>query len=114
VNQTLALELRMSLQVVLNATFDDFLISANLSDPMIANTEVLTDNIGMIYHDYDAVFTGALEAFVYDFNTSHANGWNLKSNQIVGFVAGLIRKTIISPFIQNGYLFAGFRWISDL
>lgn len=56
------------------------------------------DNIGMFYHNYDALLTSVLNSFVYDFNTSHEDGIDLTKNLTVKFVAGLVRASIITPF----------------
>lgn len=68
----------------------------------------------MFYHDYDVLLSSVLNSFVYDFNTTHADGIDLTHNVTVKFVAGLLRKSLITPFEEDGFLFAGFKWISDL
>lgn len=104
----------MSLQVVLNATVDNFVLNVQIQEPAIANTEVLIDNVGMFYHDYDDLLTAVLEAFAADFNVIHSDGWDAKNiNKTAGFIAGLIKATILTPYEVDGFLFGGFKWISD-
>ncbi len=110
----LALELEMSLMLVLNATFDKFVIYAQVSEQSVSDTQVLVDNVGMFYHDYDELLTSVINAVVYDFNTTHAKGIDLTKNTTVKFVAGLLRQTLLTPFEKDEFLFGGFRWISDL
>ena len=85
--------------IVLNATFNNFLINVQVTEQSISNTEVTTDNIGMFYHNYDTLLTSVLNSFVYDFNYSHQTGIDLKQKYpVVKFVAGMIQKSIITPF----------------
>jgi len=67
----------------------------------------------MFYHNYDALLTSVLHNFVFDFNESHQNGIDLKKNLTVKFVAGLLRQSIITPYQQDGFIYGGFKWISD-
>ena len=58
--------------------FEDFLLTVQIVEPVIANTEILVDNVGLFYHDFNAVFTSVLESQAFDFNHIHVEGWNLK------------------------------------
>ena len=49
-----------------------------------------------------------------DFNTTHQNGWDLKENPNIKFLSYVLVKTAITPFQQEGYMFAGFSFLSDL
>jgi len=57
--------------------------------------------------------TAFLTALGDDYNVQHVDGIDFKKNQIVGFVAGLLRHTLLSPFVVNEYMYGGFSWISD-
>lgn len=61
----------MDIEIVLNATVQDFLINLHVNEDSISNTRVVQDNIGMFYHNYDVLLTSVLHNFVYDFNESH-------------------------------------------
>ena len=111
--QELALELEMSLELVAAASMEDFFITLQITNQSISDTKVLTDNVGMFYHDYDLLFTSVISAMVYDFNTSHVDGIDLKKKSIIKFVSNLIPDTIITPFQENTFIYAGFRWITD-
>lgn len=52
----------------------------------------------MFYHNYDQLLTAVFDSFVYDFNTTHADGIDLTKNTTLKFVAGLVRKTLITPY----------------
>ena len=75
----------------------------------------MVDNVGMFYHNYDALLTNVLNGLAYDFNTTHASGIDLtKNNLTLKFISGLVRASIITPFQEDGFLFAGFKWITDI
>jgi len=60
------------------------------------------------------VFGSVVSAFTDNYNAKHASGWDFKVLvPTVKFVSGLIAKTIVTPYQQDGFLFGGFRWISD-
>ena len=52
----------------------------------------------MFYHDYDLMFTSVMSAMVYDFNTSHIDGIDLRKKSLFKFVSNLIPDTTITPF----------------
>jgi len=35
------------------------------------------------------------------------------SSVVIGFVAGILRSTLLSPFVEDEYLLAGFKMITD-
>ena len=99
VHQELALELDMDFQMVVNATFKNFVIYAQANSGKVANTVVATDNVNMMYHDYDSLLTAVLNSFVTDFNMSHSNGIDLKQKYpTLKFVAGMLQATLLTPF----------------
>lgn len=110
-----ALVLDMSLELVMNATFNNFLISSQFTEASVKNTVVTQDFIGASNaKDLNQVFATVVSAFTDNYNAKHASGWDFKELvPTVKFVSGLIAKTIVTPYQQDGFLFGGFRWISD-
>ena len=50
-----------------------------------------------------------------DFNIVHSKGLDLtKKYPTTAFINGLARNTIVSPTVQEQFVYAGFKWISDL
>jgi hypothetical protein len=69
----------------------------------------------MFYHNYDMLLTNVMNGMVYDFNYSHQDGIDLaKKNLTIKFVSGLFRQSIITPYQVDGFIYGGFRWISDI
>lgn len=63
---------------------------------------MLQDNIGMFYHNYDALLTSVLASMVSDFNTTHAKGIDLASNnQLLASLAVVMSPFVISPYVVD-------------
>ena len=68
----------------------------------------------MFYHNYDLLLTNVMNGMVYDFNYTHQNGIDLtKDHLTIKFIAGLLRRSIVTPYQVDGFIYGGFRWISD-
>jgi len=62
----------------------------------------------------DGALTELWTAIAQDFNGKWGSyGIDLKQHQIIGFIAGMIRNTLLTPFMQNNYYYGGFSWITD-
>ena len=95
----LALEINMNLQALANATFNNFIIRAQVSSEKIANSQVVTDIVGMNYHDLDSLMTALFTMFVNDFNLTHSTGIDLKEKvPVLKFVAGMLQATLLTPY----------------
>jgi len=58
--------------------------------------------------------SSVVRGMVDQFNLRFATPVDLKQKAtIVHFVAGLIRATLLSPFISDEFVFAGFKMITD-
>lgn len=52
----------------------------------------------MFYHNYDLLLTSVLSSFVYDFNTSHSTGIDLKKNSQIKLLSELVRQSVVTPY----------------
>ena len=110
-----AVEMNFELAANIDAAWNSFVIDASISDPSISKTNVTYDLVGLDYHAYDTLLTSVLVGMSDDFNIKHQGGINLIAKYpTLGFISGLARNTIVSPDIQEEFLYAGFKWISDL
>jgi hypothetical protein len=57
--------------------------------------------------------TPVLDNFIANFNALHVPNDLSKKIPTVKFVAGLLGKTLLTPYQQDEFLFGGFKWISD-
>lgn len=49
-----------------------------------------------------------------EFNLKFADGFDISEKiEVVKFVNGLMKETLATPFVEDGNLFAGFRWLTD-
>jgi hypothetical protein len=74
---------------------------------------MVQDNIGLATYDFKQVFTPILDSFVDNFNAEHVPNDLSKKIPTIKFVAGLLMKTLLTPYQEDGFLFGGFKWISD-
>ena len=110
-----AAEMNFEIAANVEAAWNSFVIDASISDPSISKTTVTYDLVGLDYHAYDPLLTSVLVGMADDFNIKHQGGINLITKYpTLGFISGLARNSIVSPNIQEEFLYAGFKWISDL
>lgn len=109
----LAVDLTTGLHVVANFTWDNFEYWASLSDPKFMDTVVTSPVVKLDYHNWNAELTAVLKDMTDEFNLRFGTPKDLKSITIVHFVAGILRATLVSPFVHDEFLFAGFKMIMD-
>ena len=110
----IAMELNLDVKANVNASFNNFVIYGSVHDIAVSNTKVVTDNIGLDYHAYDDLFTAIAKGKADTFNIEHSAGIDLaKKISTLKFIAGMAQNSIATPFEQNEFLYAGFKWISD-
>lgn len=106
---------QFNLQANMHATMENFVVKAAFTETSIKDVLVLKDNVGFGYHDYDYLFNFISQYLVDQFNFGYKDGFDLKKlSTTLGFVAGLVRDTIFTPFTDDEFIFAGFSWISDM
>jgi hypothetical protein len=108
----LAAEMTFGSVMNVNFTFDDFLLFKHFSGQQALNTAVAQTGAVTLATD-DEKMTAFLTALGDDYNAKHVGGIDFKKNEIVGFVAGLLRHTLLTPSVVDEYLYGGFSWISD-
>lgn len=79
----------------------------------MANTVLVSDNIGLATYNFDEALAPALTTFEANYNARNVLHDLTKTYPTVKFVAGLLMKTIMTPYQEDGFLFGGFKWISD-
>lgn len=93
--------------------WDNFEVTAKLTEPQFMNTQV-TSHIGELdYHNWDSELTAVLKNIADDVTLRFGNGVDLKNITVVRFLSGIARGTLMSPFIKDEFLFAGWRMITD-
>ena len=110
-----AIELNLDVAANVNASWDNFVIYAAAKDVMISNTQVNYSIMQLDYHAFDELLTSVAKSMTDVFNESHAKGVNLVQKfPTLGFISGMARNSIVSPLIQDEFIYAGFKWISDM
>jgi len=117
-NETTPLEVAMETQFGTgfnwNLTLDDFRISTLLNNTKVIDNKVMYERFPFKpERSSDEALTELWTAIANDIDGTYADGIDLKSHPIVGFVAGLLRHTLMTPFMQDNYYYGGFSWITD-
>ena len=109
-----AIELNLDVSANLNVSLENFIVYVAANDVTIQNTRVTYDLVGMDYHPFDELLTDVAKQMITDFNIAHEGGINLvKKFPTLAFISGMARNSIASPLVQEEFLYAGFKWISD-
>ena len=109
----LSVTLDTGLHLLVYFLWDNFVITARMTEAAMMQT-VATSYIGDLdYHNWDAQLTAVVKGITDDVTLRFGEGIDLKEKSIVKFVAGIARKTLLSPFIQDEFLFAGWKMITD-
>lgn len=115
VTNATALVFEMSLQAHGNITMSKFILYPNIHQVLMEDVRLSVDNVGMEYHPYGSLLTRILQKESEYFNTLMAKGWNLANlNPMFGLASGFIKNTVLSPYIVDGWLYAGFEMYADL
>jgi len=111
----LTLSLNLDVKANIDAGWDQFVITGAINEVLVSNTQVTYTAITLDYHNYDTLFSAVAETMADDFNIVHSKGINLiEKYPTAGFINGLARNTIVSPTVQEEFIYAGFKWISDM
>ena len=109
--------LNTGIHLVANVTWDDFEFWAELQEPLMEGTTAVSQIEGLVldYHNWDRELTAVVVAMTDDFNLRWGRVHNLKQKYpLIKMVAGMFRKTLLSPFVTDEFLFAGFKTITDI
>ena len=97
--QELALSFESQLMLVLNATFNNFVIRTQITEQALAEIQLVQDNVGLATsYDFKLMLTPILDNFVENFNAVHVPDDLSKKIPTVKFVAGLLMKTLLTPY----------------
>lgn len=67
----------------------------------------------MAAYNYQEVLAPIVDSFVANYNIAHVPNDLSKKIPTIKFVAGLLMKTLLTPYQEDGFLFGGFKWITD-
>lgn len=100
------LEIEIELEMVKNLTY-----FAKVVNPVIQNTQVIQTAFQFRYHRWDALLTSVLQVFADDFNLKHED-WKPIS-KFGPIIATQIKNVLVSPYVNEEFLYIGFSWIGD-
>ena len=104
----------MNFYLAANVSLQNLIGYINIYGVKVSNTNPLIDNIGLLNLDYDSLFTALFTDIVSDFNIEYENGYPLANiDPRIGFAGTMFTNTTATPFQENGFIYAGFTFISD-
>merc|ERR1712051_277482 len=117
VSKELALELDTGLHLVANFTWDDFKFWIKLSNPEFISTTATSSKVELEYHNWDDELTAVLKGITDDLNIRFGEEFDMRNytkwQPYVKYAAGFFPHTMLSPFVADEFLFAGFSMIGD-
>jgi hypothetical protein len=113
VNKTIAtFELIGSADI--NFTMADFVFHLAFPQVTVSRARLLTHEIQIYDRDFNTFFDKLLTKIADDFNAKHAAGISI--GQLVpeaAMVAGLLKNSLISPYVVDGWMQGGFSMYAD-
>ena len=104
----------MNLVSELNLTVSDFVMYPKIKKIEISQTNKTYDRVGMYAHDFDALFSNILQKSVNDINIEYEYGYPLRNlNPAFGLLSGVLKDAIVSPLVEDHWLYAGFSMQAD-
>ena len=107
VNITLGLHLRAEFQ------WDNFAYYANLTDAKVTNTVVTSPVVQLDYHNWNDELTAVISDMTDEFDLRFSTEVNIKEKTFWKMVSNFVRATLVSPFVQDEFIFLGFKMILD-
>jgi len=113
VEKELALDMELGIHAIANFTFDNFVYWIKFDETKAVTANVSSPVVTLDYHDWIGLVTALLTDMADTFNLTHGTPKDLKDNTIVHFAAGILADTLLSPYVVDDFLFAGFRMLPD-
>ena len=68
----------------------------------------------MYSRDYDSYLSLVADSFVENINQEWQEPWDLAVlNETIGFIRSMIAETHVTPYVQDGFIYAGFSYFMD-
>jgi len=103
-------------QVMTNAFLKDLIVWPKIESTLVKNVRTVKDVVGLSEkHNLDIELNAIAANIAGQFNTQFKHGYPLANiNPTIGMIGGILKNTTITPFVTDGWLFAGFEMQADL
>jgi hypothetical protein len=102
------------MQATVNVSIKDFIVYGKVYDNNVHGVKIVHDAFGLYSRNYDALFTTLIQTQINNINNKFANGYDLRQlNQNIGFIAGMFINSTVTPFQEDGFLYAGLTFFTD-
>jgi hypothetical protein len=93
----------------------DIIFFPSIKSVSVENTVANPKTIVLNTHNYDVMFKSIFKEVANEFNINHAKGVKLGDiDPDIAMISGLLKNTTMSPYISDGWMYAGFDMQADL
>ena len=93
----------------------DIVFFPSIKSVSVENTAVKKQKVDLNSHNFDAMFKSIFKEVANEFNIKHAKGVKLGDiDPDIAMISGLLKNTTLSPYIADGWIYAGFDMQADL
>lgn len=97
-----------------NFTMQDVVFYPLYTSSMFSQTKLTNHSILMALHNYDEVFQAVAQAVGQSYNSVNKAGIPIAAiDPQLAMIGGLIKNSTISPYVSDGWLYAGFSMAAD-
>lgn len=93
----------------------DFMLTLDIASPTFVGTTTQSYIGELDYHNWDAELTSVLKVIAEDVNIRFGEGVDICDKwPKLNLAKKFIRNTLVSPFVENEFMFLGFKLITDI
>lgn len=108
----LAVSLETGMHLNIQMLWDDFTIYAKFLEPEFMGTVATPYTIDLDYHNWDSQLTAVLKVIAMDLNIRYGDVYDLRNNKkfgsLIQYASMNIKHSLLSPFLADEFIFAGF------
>jgi len=115
-NET-AVTIEMHLQAKVNFTMKNVIFYPFPSNITVFGANATNDKIGMYSHDYTTLFQSIFQDFATTWNLQNKAGIPIQvlfPQPGIGMIGGLLQNSTMTPFVSDGWMYAGFSMYADM
>lgn len=98
-----------------NLTMDKLIWYPTVDSVIVQNARVKKAHVQLQSQDFNKLFTEMLKDESESFNAKWVKGWSIANlDPSLAMITGLLKNTTMSPYIMDGWMYAGFGMQADL
>lgn len=93
----------------------DIIFFPSIKSVNVENATIKKQKIDLNSHNFDVMFKSIFKEVANEFNIKHLKGVKLGDiDPDIAMISGLLKNTTMSPYISDGWMYAGFDMQADL